>query len=91
MHFKMRVLGAALALDVTYTLCFLMQEFYYRIWKRKHFKELTAPLFSAETLKGWCTYLKLGVPSTLMQCFEWWAFELIAIFAGLLSVKELAA
>lgn len=26
-----------------------------------------------------------------MQCFEWWAFELIAIFAGLISVKDLAA
>ena len=26
-----------------------------------------------------------------MQCFEWWAFELIAIFAGLIGVKELAA
>jgi len=26
-----------------------------------------------------------------MQCFEWWAFELIAIFAGLLSVNDLAA
>jgi len=50
-----------------------------------------APFFTKETTKGWCEYLKLGVPSTLMQCFEWWAFELIAIFAGLIGVKELAA
>jgi multidrug resistance protein, MATE family len=27
----------------------------------------------------------------LMLCFEWWAFELLAIFAGLLGVNELAA
>lgn len=52
---------------------------------------LLAPLWSKETFSGWCEYLKLAVPSTLMQCFEWWAFELIAIFAGLLSVKDLAA
>ena len=26
-----------------------------------------------------------------MLCFEWWAFELLAIFTGLLGVNELAA
>lgn len=50
-----------------------------------------APFFTKDTRSGWCEYLKLAVPSTLMQCFEWWAFELIAIFAGILSVNDLAA
>lgn len=27
----------------------------------------------------------------LMLCFEWWAFELLAIFTGLLGVNDLAA
>jgi MATE family multidrug resistance protein len=27
----------------------------------------------------------------LMLCFEWWAFELLAIFTGLIGVNELAA
>lgn len=27
----------------------------------------------------------------LMLCFEWWAFELLAIFTGLLGVEQLAA
>jgi len=36
-------------------------------------------------------YLKIGVPGMLMLCFEWWAFELLAIFTGLLGVNELAA
>jgi MATE family multidrug resistance protein len=27
----------------------------------------------------------------LMLCFEWWAFEFLAIFAGLIGVKDLAA
>ena len=26
-----------------------------------------------------------------MLCFEWWAFELLAIFSGLISVEALAA
>ena len=36
-------------------------------------------------------YLKIGVPGMLMLCFEWWCFEILAIFTGLLGVKELAA
>ena len=26
-----------------------------------------------------------------MLCFEWWCFEVLAIFAGMLSTEELAA
>ena len=26
-----------------------------------------------------------------MLCFEWWVFELLAIFSGLMSVEALAA
>lgn len=37
------------------------------------------------------TYLRIGVPGMLMLCFEWWAFELLAIFTGLLGVNQLAA
>jgi len=33
-------------------------------------------------------YLKLGVPSALVLCFEMWAFEFIILFAGYLGVKE---
>ena len=85
------VAGAAMALNITYVLCFLLQELYYRVFKYSEFENLIAPFFCAETMQGWGTYLKLGVPSTLMQCFEWWAFELIAIFAGIVGVKDLAA
>lgn len=31
-------------------------------------------------------YLRIGVSGMLMLCFEWWAFELLAIFTGLLGV-----
>ena len=39
----------------------------------------------------WGEFFKLGVPGTLMQCAEWWAFELLAIFAGILGTHQLAA
>ena len=90
-YLKLTVLGVAMALNVTYITCFVAQEFYYRVYKRNDFKELLFPFFNRQTTMNWCEYLKLGVPSTLMQCFEWWAFEMIAIFAGLIGVKELAA
>lgn len=91
MHLNWGVAGVAIALDITYLSNFIMQEIIYRIVMREHFKQLLMPYFSAVTFQDWCEYLKLGVPSTLMACFEWWAFEVIAIFAGLLSVNDLAA
>ena len=36
-------------------------------------------------------YLEVGLPGALMLCFEWWLFEILAIFAGLMGVNELAA
>ena len=38
-----------------------------------------------------CEYLKIGIPGACMLCFEWWCFELLAIFSGLMSVEALAA
>ncbi len=31
------------------------------------------------------------MPSACMVCFEWWAFEILAIFSGYISVAALAA
>ncbi|KAJ3180902.1 hypothetical protein HDU87_001548 [Geranomyces variabilis] len=36
-------------------------------------------------------FVKLGFPCVLMTCSEWWAFEVIALAAGWLGDKELAA
>jgi MATE family multidrug resistance protein len=35
-------------------------------------------------------YLKLGIPSCLMTCLEWWAFEVMYIMVGLIGVHEQA-
>jgi len=47
--------------------------------------------YDASCYKDLGAYLRIGVMGMLMLCFEWWAFELLAIFTGLLGVKDLAA
>ena len=38
--------------------------------------------WSAWEFRGLWEYLKLGIPSALMVCSEWWIFEFAAILAG---------
>jgi MATE family multidrug resistance protein len=45
-------------------------------------------MFDTKKLYG---YLKLGFPGVLMICSEWWAFEIMALLAGLLGKNSLAA
>ena len=45
----------------------------------------------AEAFRGWGEYLSYSLPCVLMICSEWWAFEILQIFAGALGVDELAA
>ena len=47
--------------------------------------------FNSDSFKNFWEFLKYGILSTLMLCFDWWYFELVGIFAGILSVKELAS
>lgn len=35
--------------------------------------------------------MALGVPGVVMVCAEWWAFEILALAAGLLGETKLAA
>ena len=85
--------GAALALNITYILNFLVQELYIRVYDWAFFKEFIQPIFTRESFnwEGTKAFLQLGVPGTLMQCAEWWAFELLAIFSGMLGQHQLAA
>jgi MATE family multidrug resistance protein len=40
---------------------------------------------------GWGEYLQISIPSTIMICAEWWAFEVLTVISGNLGVTELAA
>lgn len=47
--------------------------------------------FNRDSFRNWTEYLYFGVPAALMLCLEWWCFEILALYAGLLSINELAA
>lgn len=80
-----------MAINVTYILNFSIQELYVNVYKKSYFAQFRAPIVSAETFSDWLTFIKLAVPTTALMCLEWWAFEFIIMFAGVLGVTELAA
>ena len=46
---------------------------------------------NARTFQGIYEYLSLGIPSAMMLCLEWWAFEAMAVMSGYVGVNEQAA
>mmetsp|Transcript_30572 Transcript_30572/g.71629 ORF Transcript_30572/g.71629 Transcript_30572/m.71629 type:complete len:583 (+) Transcript_30572:97-1845(+) len=43
-----------------------------------------------QAIKGIPSFISLGVPGALQLCFEWWAFEILALLSGLLPNAILA-
>ncbi|XP_061129824.1 multidrug and toxin extrusion protein 1-like [Syngnathus typhle] len=58
-------------------------------WKGLH--KPTWGGWSRECLEEWGPFVKLAMPSMLMFCLEWWAFELGGCLAGTISEVELGA
>jgi MATE family multidrug resistance protein len=56
------------------------------VFRKSKFTTYSWPLFDVESISAWGEYLKLAVPTTLLMCIEWWAFEFIIIFSGILGV-----
>jgi len=44
-----------------------------------------------EAIKGWGSFLQLGIPSAFMLMVEWWGNELLAIESGFLNPIQMAA
>jgi len=86
----MREKGAALATNITYILNMVIADICVRYWKDKMFPDMVF-FYDLSVFKDIPKYLRIGVPGMLMLCFEWWAFEILALFTGLLGVDELAA
>jgi MATE family multidrug resistance protein len=64
--------------------------------------QVLTPLFHSDVKEAWFLpdysalhglyeYVKLGIPSILMLCLEYWSFELMTLFAGYISVNATAA
>ena len=39
-----------------------------------------------DSFRGWGEYLKVSLPSTVMICAQWWAFEVIIVISGTMGV-----
>ena len=51
--------------------------------------EISSAIFfpNKKTLMGLGQYLALGIPSAMMLCLEWWAYEIMTLMAGYISVE----
>jgi len=83
------MLGAAISTDATYILNMLLID--YLLKSNKKFLETRQPFDRKSVFSDWKQYLAIGLPSALMVCFEWWAFEVLAVLSGYMSVEALAA
>ncbi|XP_068945703.1 multidrug and toxin extrusion protein 1 isoform X1 [Petaurus breviceps papuanus] len=82
------VMGSALANTISqFTLTLLL--FLYIVW-RKLYRD-TWEGWSLECLHEWDSFLHLAIPSMLMLCIEWWAYEIGSFLSGTISMVELAA
>lgn len=83
--------GAAIAISITYFTAYALQEYYVLFLRRSVFEKYSAPLWHSDSFTGWGDYFKLALPTTALNCIEWWAFEIAIIIAGIIGVKELTA
>lgn len=85
------MLGAALSTNITFLLNMGIADFI--LARSSAFAETRIPFLHTgqAIIQNWGDYLRIGVPGALMVCFEWWAFELLAIFSAYMGVADLAA
>lgn len=79
-----REYGAAISLNITYFSTLIVTEFMVR---RSKPCRSTLAIFNKSAFSDWSPYFKIAVPGAAMMCFEWWAFELLAIFSGLMGTN----
>ena len=79
--------GAPIAMTITYIFSPLIMLVY--LWKTKAY-EKTWYGWSWDSLTGWWSFVRLGLPGLLVNCFEWWAGEIAIIIAGTIGKTDLA-
>ncbi|XP_022141868.1 protein DETOXIFICATION 1-like isoform X2 [Momordica charantia] len=87
-HFKLRVVGAALALGISYWLNVILLASY--VFFSPSCNKTRAPL-SREAISSIGQFFRLAVPSAVMVCLEWWSYEVILLLSGLLPNPKVEA
>uniref|UniRef100_A0A667H7J0 Multidrug and toxin extrusion protein n=1 Tax=Lynx canadensis TaxID=61383 RepID=A0A667H7J0_LYNCA len=62
--------------------------FLYIVLKKLHLETWAG--WSGQCLQDWGPFFSLAVPSMLMVCMEWWAYEIGSFLMGLLGVLDLS-
>ena len=88
--FELKILGVALVSGITYSLKYGVLS-YYMYRNSEIFKSDKWFFLDQEAYSKISEFAKYGVPAALMLMTEWWAYELINIYAGWIGVDELAA
>ncbi|XP_006901273.1 PREDICTED: multidrug and toxin extrusion protein 1-like [Elephantulus edwardii] len=82
------VMGSALANAISqFTLARLL--FSCILWRKLH--QATWGGWSFECLQDWASFFHLAIPSMLMLCIEWWAYQIGSFLSGILGMVELGA
>ncbi|KAL6880342.1 hypothetical protein ACP4OV_011907 [Aristida adscensionis] len=79
--------GAAMSTSVSLWLSFLMLAAYVRLSGK--FQETWGGL-TTEAFRHVLPGMKLAIPSAVMVCFEYWSFEILVLFAGLMPESQLS-
>ncbi|XP_039703424.1 multidrug and toxin extrusion protein 1 isoform X5 [Pteropus medius] len=90
-HYKLNICsprGSALANTISqFSLALFL--FLYILWKKLY--QATWEGWSLECLQDWGSFFHLAIPSMLMLCIEWWAYEIGSFLSGILGMVELGA
>jgi MATE family multidrug resistance protein len=85
----LREYGAAIATNITFILNLIICDIWIKLEKKKYGKQWFA--FNSDSFKDLGGFLQVGIPGALMLCFEWWAFELLALFSGYMGTEYIAS
>ncbi|KAH9589302.1 Multi antimicrobial extrusion protein [Trypanosoma melophagium] len=86
----MGIEGAALSLTCTVTFSALTNVLFCLFHPKVVVREARWPSPALYRKEGWVTFMKVGIPSLVAVCAEWWAFEIQAFFAAAISPLALA-
>jgi multidrug resistance protein, MATE family len=88
-NLEMGLSGCILATNITYILNMVLADLLVRF--NQNFERTRQTSSYASIFRNWSCYLKIGIPSACMVCFEWWAFEILVVFSGYISIPALAS
>lgn len=80
-------IGAPITVSITYSLCALGMILYIKYINGSQ----CWGGFNKNCLTRWIPFIQLAIPGVIMICAEWWAFELMGLFASRFGTLPLAS